>query len=364
MNTMRAARLYAPGEKLRIETVEKPEPRPHDVVVQVKACGVIPNMNHVLGGLPGLLLPPLPAIVGLDAAGIVSAVGSHVRRFKVGDRVYINPVLSCGTCRHCRAGEYRLCVDFTFRGYFGFTEQSAQLHKEYPWGGYSEFTLAPAGSLVPLPDEVTFEQAARFGYFGTSYAALKAANAKPGSWVVINGATGTLGVAAVVFALGMGVTRLLCVARNAALLRQIKALSPKRIEVHALGDGSLPEWIRARTDGYGPHAIIDCTTRQTPSQHLQEMLPCLQKGGTIVTIGGLSDKLPITPNWFSRTEWTFRGSCWFETSDAEEMGELIARGVVDLSAFTTKTYPLAEINSALDVVRNSLGGFANVVVAP
>jgi alcohol dehydrogenase len=362
--TMRAARLYAPGEKLRVETMPRPQVRPHDVIVEVKACGVIPNMNHVLSGPARLILPPLPAVVGLDAAGVISEVGANVTRFKPGDRVYINPLLSCGTCRQCRAGRDQICVDMTFRGYFGFTPGSERLQREYPWGGYSEYTLAPARNLVPLRDNVTFEQAARFGYLGSSYAALQQAQVRAGSWVLINGATGTLGVGAVLFALGMGASRILGLGRNRDLLAKIKALAPHRIDVLAGGDQPIAEWARACTDGYGPNAVVDCTTRSTPSTLLEQAFTSMQRGGIAVSVGGLAEKMSLTPNIVMNNEWQLRGSCWFATSDAEEMAELIGRGVVDLGSLECRRFALDDINAALDVVRDNPGGFTNVVVTP
>jgi alcohol dehydrogenase len=361
---MRAARLHAPGEKLRVEDVPRPHVRPHDVVVEVKACGVIPNMNHVLSGPARLVLPPLPAVVGLDAAGVVREVGGNVARFKPGDRVYINPLLSCGTCRQCRAGHEKICQDMTFRGYFGFTPGSERLQREYPLGGYSEYTLAPARNLAPLPANVTFEQAARFGYLGSSYAALKQAKVRAGSWVLINGATGTLGVGAVLFALGMGASRILGLGRNRDLLAQVKALSPNRIEVLAIGGRPIAEWARACTDGYGPNAIVDCTTRTTHTTLLEESFSSLQRGGIAVSVGGLADKINLTPNIVMNNEWQLRDSCWFSTADAEEMAELIGRGVVCLDMLECRRFPLDEINAALDAVSNNPGGFTNVVVMP
>src|SRR5713226_7662541 len=96
--SMRAARLHEPGQPLRIDTVEIPEPRPRDVLVEVKACGVIPNMNAIFSGRLWNQLPPLPASVGLDSAGVIAKVGSEVTDVAVGDRVYVNPWLSCGMC--------------------------------------------------------------------------------------------------------------------------------------------------------------------------------------------------------------------------------------------------------------------------
>jgi hypothetical protein len=72
--SMRSARLHEPGQPLRIDTVEIPEPRPRDVLVRVKACGIIPNMNAIFSGRLWNHLPPLPASVGLDAAGVIAEV--------------------------------------------------------------------------------------------------------------------------------------------------------------------------------------------------------------------------------------------------------------------------------------------------
>ena len=118
--SMRAARLHEPGQPLRIDTVDVPEARPRDVLVEVKACGVIPNMSAIFSGKLWNQLPPLPASVGLDAAGVIAKVGSEVTDVAVGDRVYVNPWLTCSTCAYCRAGEPMLCSAAAFQGYFGF----------------------------------------------------------------------------------------------------------------------------------------------------------------------------------------------------------------------------------------------------
>lgn len=100
--TMLAARLHDIGKPMQLEQVPVPEPRPTDVVVEVKACNIVPNLLNVLATyaewFPYLPRPELPAIFGLDSAGVVSQVGSEVTGVEVGDRVYVNPGLSCGAC--------------------------------------------------------------------------------------------------------------------------------------------------------------------------------------------------------------------------------------------------------------------------
>src|SRR5262249_62340185 len=94
--SMRSARLHEPGQPLRIDTVEIPEPRPRDVLVHVKACGIIPNMNAIFSGRLWNHLPPLPASVGLDAAGVIANVGREVTEVAVGDGGLWDPRRSCG----------------------------------------------------------------------------------------------------------------------------------------------------------------------------------------------------------------------------------------------------------------------------
>src|SRR5277367_5601597 len=93
MATMIAARLHAYGSPMTLDRIEVPEPRPTDVLVEVKACGVVPNLARVVSNFFGSLtpdnkmMPPLPAIFGLDPAGVVAKVGEQVFSVKPGERV-------------------------------------------------------------------------------------------------------------------------------------------------------------------------------------------------------------------------------------------------------------------------------------
>lgn len=94
---------------------------------------------------------------------------------------------------------------------------------------------APAANLVKLPaDSISFEQGARFGYLGTAYSALRKAEFSPGQTVLIDGATGTLGLGAVILALAMGAARIFATGRN-TLLEKLQQLDPQRIVPIALG---------------------------------------------------------------------------------------------------------------------------------
>ena len=104
---IRVARLVAPGQPFEIGTAPLPHVGANDVLVRVKSANVVPNVANVVQGKNLYRLPDLPAIFGLDCAGVVEDVGRNVLTFKKGDRVYVDPVLSCGECRECRRGTIR-----------------------------------------------------------------------------------------------------------------------------------------------------------------------------------------------------------------------------------------------------------------
>lgn len=366
---MRAARMHAIGQPMVLERVPIPTPRATDVLVEVKACGVVPNLANVLthwtGWFPELPLPRLPAIFGLDVAGVIAATGDLVQNFKVGDRVYVTPGLFCGSCPACRADDTINCTNFTFRGYFGFGPDSQRQFDAYPYGGMCEYITAPQHNLVPLPDIVTFEEAARFGYLGTAYAAIRKTAAGPGSTILINGIGGTLGLGAVLIALGRGVTRILGTGRNRERLERIKRLAPGRIEVLAEDDGgSVIDWARGFTGGHGVDAVIDCLGPGARGDLLMTTIYALKRGGKAVNVGGVSEKVLMDVHWMMDQQIEFIGSNWFPPADAQALAEMVRAGTLDLSVFEHVRIPLSEVNSALDGRHFRDGGFTNLVIVP
>ncbi|GCB44622.1 alcohol dehydrogenase catalytic domain-containing protein [Streptomyces sp. NL15-2K] len=368
MNTMLTARLHEIGAAMQLDRLPVPEPRPTDVLVEVKACNVVPNLGNVLTTyaewFPYLPLPKLPAVFGLDSAGVVAEVGSLVTDVKVGDRVYVNPGLSCGACRACRRGEDPNCDSYTFMGYFSFGADGQDRFDAYPYGGLSEFLTAPQRNLVKLPDSVTFEQGARFGYLGTAFSALRKAGAGPGRTVLIDGISGTLGLGACLIALGLGVSRILGTGRNAALLQDVKDLAPDRIDVHAAGTGSLNDWVRERTDGDGADILIDSLGPGSPEESFVEALSSLGRGGVAVNIGGMMGRPALDLFALMCSQISVMGSLWFSTGEAQDMADMAGSGVLDLSIFEHHTFPLEKINSALADLPSRHGGFTNFICTP
>jgi D-arabinose 1-dehydrogenase-like Zn-dependent alcohol dehydrogenase len=374
MDTMIAARLHAFGQPMTLDRIPVPEPRAGDVLVEVKACGIVPNLARVVSNFFGTqtpdlkAMPPLPAIFGLDPTGVIAKVGDQVRAVRPGDRVYVNPARSCGSCRMCRSGQPLDCPNFTFQGYFG---RSQDIMRAYPYGGFAQFITAPATALVKLPDNVSFEAAARLGYFGTAYAAMKKLDVGPGHSLLINGISGTLGLCAALLALAMGATKILGTGRNAALLERVKALAPQRIDVFAMSDApaaSQPDpfvvWAKDKTDGYGVDGMIDCLPPGAPASAMMRGLHTLRRGGRAVNVGAVMETLPLNAFWLMTNRVGLQGSVWFTTAEGEEMAAMAGAGTLDLSVLKHKVSPLSKVNEAIAGMGDRDGGFTNFVVDP
>jgi len=378
MDTMIAARLHAYGSPMTLDRIPVPEPRPTDVLVEVKACGVVPNLARVVSNFFGKLtpdnkmMPPLPAIFGLDPAGVVAKVGEQVLSVQPGERVYVNPARSCGSCRMCRSGQPLDCPAWTLQGYFG---RSQDIMRAYPYGGLSQFITAPATALVKLPDSVSFEAAARFGYLGTAYAAMKKIGVGPGQTLLINGISGQLGLNAAQLALAMGATKILGTGRNAALLDRVKALAPARIDVLAVPNAPdqaatparpdpLVVWARAATEGHGVDGMIDCLPPGAPAGAMMRAAFCLRRGGRMVNVGAVMETLPLNAFWMMTNRIGLQGSVWFTTCEGEDMAAMAGAGTLDLSVLEHRVSPLSKVNEVLGGMDERNGGFTNFVIDP
>lgn len=365
--TMQATRIHEAGGRFQVDQIDRPVPRGRDVVVEVKAAGVVPNLRNVMssyGDRAYLTVPELPAIYGLDTAGVVAEVGELVTGIQPGDRVYINPGRSCGSCHACRSGDEINCVAYTFQGYFGFGPSSREVYRNYPYGGFCEYATAPADGLVKLPEQVSFEQAARFGYLGTAYSGLRKADVRAGKTVLINGGSGTLGLGAVLLALAMGATKVLAFARNRALLERVQAINPQRIRILAEGEAPVEEWARRETNGVGVDAVLDTLGPAAPPQAMLEAIGALRRGGRLVDVGGMHAPIEVNMHQLMCAQVSLIGSLWFTVAEGEDMAAMAAAGTLDLSVFEHQRFALDQVNEALALAEKRAGGFVNVVVTP
>jgi threonine dehydrogenase-like Zn-dependent dehydrogenase len=227
--------------------------------------------------------------------------------------------------------------------------------------------LAPDTNLVVLPQSIDFNLASRFGYIGTSFAALKRVDTGPGKTLLINGVTGTLGYAAVAIALGLGCTRILGIGRNKERLAEVAGLGKNNRVVtrSSEDDGDIAEWIKEQTHGLGPDVLYDCLGVGGDAGGTMKLINTVKTGGSaILAAGGAEGDLTQTYAEAMQHQVSIVGSNWFSGDHIEELVDLVDAGVIDFGYLSHKVFPLKEVNEAFKFVGDRPGGAVNVVVQP
>ena len=179
---MKAIRLIKPGQPVQMQEVPVPQVGPKDVLVRVRAAGICHSDVHYRAGVSPV--HPLPLTLGHEVAGTVERVGAEVTTLRVGDRVCLHYLVTCGECVYCTMGNEQFC---------GLGEMIGK-HRD---GGYAEFISVPARSAFRLPDEISFECGAiMMCSSATSFHALRKGRLQPGETVAVFG-VGGLGISAV-----------------------------------------------------------------------------------------------------------------------------------------------------------------------
>ena len=244
---------------------------------------------------------------------------------------------------------------------------SRKLLAQYPIGGLSEYVLAPDTNLVVLPESIDVNLASRFGYIGTSFAALKRVDTGPGKTLLINGVTGTLGYAAVSIALGLGCTKILGIGRNKERLADVASLGSKKrvVTKSSEDDGDIADWIKEQTNGLGPDILYDCLGVGGDANGTMKLINTVKTGGSaILAAGGAEGDLSQTYAEAMVHQVAIIGSTWFSGDHIEELVDLIDAGVIDFGYIKHEFFPLKRVNDAFKFVGDRPGGSVNVVVQP
>ena len=308
---MRALTLDGVGglEHLAVRDVPAPSiVAPDDVLIRVRAAALNRLDIFVANGLPGITLD-FPHVVGADAAGVVEAVGPAVDSVKPGDRVMVNPGISCGTCARCRAGEQPLCDRFALLG-------------EHRPGTVAEQLVVPAANLRLVPEAMGWAQAAAFSLVTlTAWRMLTTrAGVRPGEVVLVWGAGGGVAQATIRIAKHLGAV-VIAASGSAARLQQARAIGADHLLDHASAD--VVAEVRRLTDRRGADVVVDSVGEQTWPRSLR----ALAKGGRLVTCGATTGPmvgLDIRKLFWH--QWTILGSTMGTHREYAEIVELAGAG--------------------------------------
>lgn len=334
--TMKAAVVTAFGQPLEIREVEVPTPAAGQVLVKIAASGVCHTDLHAAEG-DWPVKPNPPFIPGHEGVGHVVAVGAGVTHVKEGDRVGVPWLYStCGHCEHCLGGWETLC--------------EAQQNTGYSVnGGFAEYTLADAGYVGRLPDNVGFVEIAPILCAGvTVYKGLKMTDTKPGNWVVISG-IGGLGHMAVQYAraMGLNVAAVDVDDKKLDLARRLGA------EVTVNARQQDPAAYLKKEIG-GAHGAL--VTAVSPKA-FEQAIGMTRRGGTIALNGLPPGDFPLSIFDMVLNGTTVRGSIVGTRLDLQEALDFAGEGKVKA---TVSAEPLENINDIF--ARMHQGGIEGRVV--
>jgi NADPH:quinone reductase-like Zn-dependent oxidoreductase len=342
---MKAVRFheYGPAEVLRHEQVPAPEPGPGEALIRVRACAV----NHVdvdMRNGTSRLPITLPHTLGFEIAGEVSALGEGVTEVAVGDRVSPLYQIHCRDCEWCRSGEHMHC-------------QSIRMLGVQSPGGYAEYAVAPAWALIPLPDSLSFEDAAAIQTtFSTAWHALVTrAGLREGQWVLVNAAGSGVGTAGVQVARMLG-GRVIASAGSDAKLERARELGAEAVVNYASED--LASRVKEITGGRGADVALECVGGDV----LRASLEALAKDGKVVTVGAhAGEVVPVDVILLFRNQWSLIGSVRATADETRHVVDLVAEG--KLRAVVHAVLPLEEAAEAHRVMEER-GQFGKLILVP
>src|ERR1051326_8732944 len=325
---MKAARIHEHGgpQVLRYEDAPDPSIAPHDVLVRVRACA----LNHldlfVRAGIPGMKFS-MPHLLGSDIAGKIIATGELCRRVQTGWRVLLSPGLSCRQCESCLAGNDNLCRRYAVFGY-GID------------GGNAELIAAPEYSVIRIPDELGFEEAAAVPLvFLTAWHMLMTrARLQPGEDVLVLSASSGVGSAAIQIA-RLFHARVIATAGGEGKMAKARELGADHTIDHYRQDISAE--VKKLTGKRGVDVVVEHVGAATWPKSLESLAP----NGRLVTCGATTGfDAQVDLRYLYSKQWSILGSFMGTLGELHRVLKLVFGG--QLKPVIDRVYALSEIRAA------------------
>lgn len=278
---MRAVVMHEFGgdDVLGLEEIEAPSPGPGEILLRVAAVEVSRTRDVATrtGKHPFSQFVTLPHVLGGDCAGTVEAVGEGVDAGLVGQRVTASATQTCGQCEQCRIGRHERCAQLSLLG----------VHRE---GSYAELAVVQARVVRPIPDELSFAEAAALAADGAiAFHQLETAGTVAGEHVLVTGATGALGTTLCALGPALG-------AEVIGLARRPEAI-PAELNLTARLDANDPELTEKLLEITGPAGLPVAIDNVANPEAFSRYFGALAIGGRVVFSGAIAtpEGLPVLP---------------------------------------------------------------------
>jgi len=327
-----------PGDR-KVELLDFPDPTPGpgEVVLEIKAsgmCGSDLKFYRASGGAAALGLGKVsgPIIAGHEPCGVVAAVGPGVseKQARIGMRVMQHHYRGCGVCEHCATGWMQLCV-----------EGVAEVYGATGHGAHARYMKCPARTLVPLPEELSFETGAAIACgTGTAWGALHRLGLQADHTIAIFG-QGPVGLSATQLAAKMG-ARVIALDISEERLARAKEFGAAHL-INSKSTDNVVQAIKDLTHGRGAHLSLDASA--SPLARAQAVR-CVRTWGKVCYVGeGDSVTLDVS-NDLLRRQVTLIGSWTFSSVGQAECARFIADRGIDVDRLFTHRWKLGQAEEA------------------
>ena len=363
--TMLAVRAHQESTDIHLDSIPIPEPGSQDVLIKVASAGLAPGVFTMLG--KGRLRH-LPATLGHEVAGTITAVGSEVTSSHVGDRVRMHPHLNCRACKHCLGDREQMCNQAAIIGFNGFGKAKMPLYEQYHDGGLAEYMVLPYWLVDKLPDNVTFDVAAKVHDVGSAMRALKCANLEPDSTIILTAATGAMGTSILKLAEHFSIRRVILIGRSRDRLEAVRHLTRISTDIIALEELD-PDWVS--TKGLAQKLLtlapggVDAIVDFMPSgQDIWQCMEALATNGTLVHMGGNMATLPYPIAVIMFNCWKVVGTRGNTRRDTDQVLEWLADGRLSIDDLITHKLKLSEVKDGITALQSRSSPIWMSVVNP
>ena len=358
---MRAAVLNAFGSALTVGDLPDPELDSGSIIVDVAAAGVAGYAAAVFNGSREYPLD-LPVAPGPGGIGRIRAVGSDAIRLSVGDWVYCDPTVRA---RDDASNGAAILQGWTYR-----SEAARPLHRLYHHGAFAEQMRVPTENVTAIGD-IDVADAGRWAVIGrllVPFGGLLAGDLQAGETIVVNGATGGFGSAAVAVAVAMGAGTVVATGRNAGALDDLRRRFGARVRTARMA-GVEDEDRRQIMEVAGAPIdfVLDFLPRQASPSQVQAAMFAVREGGRVVLMGGVRGSggvdLARIYNWL-KNGTSLRGAWMYPRDAIPRMVRMIRAGLIDLSRYHVTEFGLSEVNTALAHAAVNAGPVGLTVLRP
>jgi L-iditol 2-dehydrogenase len=328
------------------EEVPEPELAVGEVLIEVKACGICGSDVHGMDGSTGRRQPPI--IMGHEAAGLIAKVGERVEGWEPGQRVTFDSTIYCGDCRHCRRGEINLCDNRRVLGV-----SCAEYRQN---GAFAEYVAVPSRILYPLPEAVSFSQAAMVEALSIAVHGVGRAAVRLNDSALVVGA-GNIGLLAVQVLKAAGCQPVMAADVDGGRLARARELGAD-IVINSQKEDVGPE-VRRHVAG-GVDVAVEAVGIGAA---VKDAVAGLRKGGILSLIGNVNPTVEFPLQSVVTREISVNGSC-ASRGEYPTCLDLIARGVVDVDSMISATAPLAEGAAWFERLYRREPGLMKVILLP